>query len=67
MIVNPNYWRVSKSGFSIVTGWSTDRKIICSYPGKIQPLDGDAFSTWLSNAELICELFNKNIDSSSKA
>ena len=61
IIDNPNKWRVSKSGYSIVTGWSDERKTICGYTGKTNPLDTVAFSEWLENAEIICQLYNSNI------
>ena len=61
IIDNPNKWRVSKSGFSIVTGHRDERRIVCGYTGKQNPLDHSAFQGWLENAETICDLYNSNI------
>jgi hypothetical protein len=55
-------WRVSKSGFSIKTGWSNEKKIIAKYPGAMSPLDPVEFGEWLDNAEKICELYNADLD-----
>jgi hypothetical protein len=51
-------WRLSKSGFSIKTGWADDKKVIAKYPGTIAPLDSNQFQEWMENAERICELYN---------
>lgn len=60
-IDDPRKWRISKSGFSIKTGWATDKKIIAKYPGKISPLDNLQFQEWFSNAQLICDLYNNTL------
>jgi len=55
-------WRVSRSGFSIRTGWSDAKKTIASYPGKAQPLNAAQFQEWIDNAEKICELYNATLN-----
>jgi len=57
-IISDKHWRVSRSGFSIVTGWSDERVVISSYPGTAIPLNGDEFQKWLTAAEKICEAHN---------
>ena len=52
-------WRISKSGFSIKTGWSDEKKIVAQYAGL--PNDYKAFQEWLDNAEHICELHNATL------
>lgn len=58
---DPRKWRLSKSGFSIKTGWGEDKKIIAKYPGSIQPINSVDFQTWLDNAEKICDLYNATL------
>lgn len=60
-IDNPRKWRLSKSGFSIKTGWSDEKKIIAAYPGTINPLNGIQFQEWMDNAEHICNLHNSDL------
>jgi len=57
-IDDPRKWRLSKSGFSIKTGWADEKKIIAKYPGVLSPLDNQQFQEWFDNAEHICELHN---------
>lgn len=54
-------WRISKSGFSIKTGWSDDKRIIALYPGGTGPMDRNKFNQWLEDAERICELHNASL------
>lgn len=61
-IDDPRKWRVSKSGFSIKTGWGDEKKIIAKYPGDPYKVDGPLFSEWLDNAEKICQMHNSTID-----
>ncbi len=52
-------WRISKSGYSIRTGWANDKQIIAKYAGEIgNPED---FKRWFANAELICSLYNAQL------
>lgn len=60
-IDDPRKWRLSKSGFSIKTGWADEKKIIASYPGAGSPLNGKQFQEWIDNANRICELHNKSL------
>lgn len=60
-IDDPGKWRMSKSGFSIVTGWSTERRMVAGYPYVVNPLDTDKYQLWLKEAELIVELYNKEL------
>ena len=58
-IENPDHWRVSKSGYSIKTGWATDTRIVASYHNPHEsPLDAKRFQQWLEDADRICELHN---------
>jgi hypothetical protein len=62
-IENPRHWRVSKSGYSIKTGWADDSKIVASYHAPHEsPLDTARFQEWLDNAQSICDLHNAAID-----
>ena len=61
-IENPLHWRVSRSGYSIKTGWSDDKRVIAAYPGVAAPLNETSFNAWLDNAELIVKLHNEYID-----
>ncbi len=58
MISDEREWRVSRSGYSIKTGWSDSKKIIASYPHTVTPMNGTLFKEWLDNAEQICALHN---------
>lgn len=60
IIENPKHWRISKSGFSIKTGWGDSKEIICHYHGVLD--DMKRFEKWLDNAERICDLYNDWID-----
>lgn len=60
-IDDPRKWRVSKSGFTIRTGWGDEKKLIAQYPGLVSPLDAKQFTEWLKNAERICELYNATL------
>ncbi len=62
MINNENEWRISRSGFSIKTGWSDSKKIIAKYPGVATRLDKDAFQEWLVNAAEICAQHNAALE-----
>jgi len=57
---NPEEWRLSKSGFSIRTGWGNEKKMIAKYAGTY-PTDSKEFMAWIENAESICELHNKEL------
>lgn len=61
-IESDKHWRISKSGYSIKTGWATESRIVCQYHGP--PNDMDRFQRWLEDAEYICELHNAAVDSS---
>lgn len=60
-IDDPRKWRVSRSGFSIKTGWANEKRIIAKYPGAVAPLDQRQFQEWLDNAERICALYNATL------
>lgn len=60
-IIDPRRWRISKSGFSIKTGWADEKKYIAKYPGSVSPLDHGAFQEWLDNAQEICDNHNAMI------
>ena len=59
-------WRISKSGFSIKTGWSGDKRIIAQYSGLSSPLDEKRFQQWLDDAEKICDLYNAALTEEAK-
>lgn len=54
-------WRISKSGFSIRTGWGDEKKFIAKYAGALSPLDHIEFQTWLDNAQAICDAHNATL------
>lgn len=60
-IDDPRKWRLSKSGFSIKTGWADEKKMIAKYPGALAPLDAKQFREWMANVERICELHNATL------
>lgn len=60
-IDDPRKWRISKSGFTVRTGWADDKKFIAKYPGATSPLNYEQFNEWLKNAESICELHNATL------
>ena len=60
-IDDPRKWRLSKSGFSIKTGWADEKKMIAAYPGPVHPIDGKRFQEWMDNAEKICDLYNATL------
>lgn len=57
-IDDPRKWRISKSGYTIRTGWADEKKIIARAP---DASGGVSFQEWLDNAEKICELFNAQL------
>ena len=60
MTINPEKWRISKSGYSIKTGWGDEKKIIAQCPAK--PGDMEGYKSWLANAETIVDLYNAEIN-----
>lgn len=58
-IDDPRKWRISKSGYSIKTGWADEKKIVAKCP--VEASDGAAFNEWLENAEKICDLYNATL------
>lgn len=56
-------WRVSKSGFSIRTGWADAKKMIAKFPGADPGphFDAKQFQEWLDNAQRICDLHNATL------
>lgn len=59
-IDDPRKWRLSRSGYSIVTGWGDERKIIAIFPGGANA-KADSLSSFIENAERICELYNATL------
>lgn len=61
-IDDPRKWRLSRSGYAIVTGWGDERKVIAQAPGGLQ-LESVAqkLDEWAANAERICELYNATL------
>jgi hypothetical protein len=66
-IDNPRHWRVSRSGYSIKTGWGDSTKIIASYHAPFESFDQPRFEEWLENAERICDLYNAALDAEAVA
>lgn len=60
-IASDEHYRISKSGFSIKTGWADNSRIVAKYPGAVSPLDGRQFEKWLDDAEHICRLHNDGL------
>lgn len=61
-ILDSNKWRLSRSGFSIRTGWGDEKVMIASYSGAVKNLDKAEYQNWLDNAEHICDLHNGTLD-----
>ena len=59
-MIDERKWRISRSGYTIVTGLGDEKKVIAAYPYKSSPLDDEKFKEWIKNAELICDLRNRN-------
>ncbi len=59
-IENPLHWRVSRSGYSIKTGWAGDKRIIAECPGGARATP-EQITEWIANAERICELHNATV------
>lgn len=67
-IENPRHWRVSQSGYSIKTGWSTEAKIVAGYHCPFEsPFNSKRFNEWLDNAQRICDLHNAAVDAEEAA
>lgn len=61
-IDNPKLWRISRSGFSIRTGFHGDETVtIAKYPGSTMPIDSALYSAWLAEAEQICKAHNDTV------
>lgn len=60
-IHDPRAWRISKSGFTIRTGWGDEKTMIAAYPGAASPIDGPRFNKWLDDAQRICDLHNATL------
>ncbi len=54
-------WRVSKSGYTIRTGWNDDKKIIAHYPYSPDTPIEPSFTRWLEIAHHICDLHNATL------
>ena len=65
-IDDPRKWRLSKSGFSIKTGWADEKKIVAKYPGVVFQLDVKQFDEWLVISEHICDLHNFTLSGETK-
>ena len=65
-MINPIEWRISKSGFSIKTGWGDEKKIIAKCPVDSFHVLGweKIYSQWLKDAAVICDLYNANLNKS---
>jgi len=61
-ILDRNQWRLSRSGFSIRTGWGDEKIMIASYSGSATKLDAAEYQSWLDNAEHICDLHNGTLN-----
>lgn len=61
-ITDRNEWRVSKSGFSIRTGWSDEKRIIAMSPCNPKDFDSAEYQQWLDNAQHICDLHNASLN-----
>jgi len=56
-ITNPKEWRLSRSGYSIRTGWGDEKNIIALAPAGTEK-SPEKYKNWLENAEIICRLYN---------
>lgn len=58
-IDDPRKWRISKSGYTIRTGWADEKKIIAKFAGDAG--NAEQFQEWLENAGKICERYNAQL------
>lgn len=66
-IQSDKHWRVSKSGYSIKTGFAGNSRIVASYHAPHTPLNGPRFEQWLEDAQHACDLHNASIDGTTRA
>lgn len=65
-IPSDKHWRVSKSGYSIKTGWTDDSRIVAAFHAPV-PFDSVRFERWLEDAQHACDLHNASIDGAARA
>jgi len=62
-ITDDRKWRISKSGYSIKTGWGDSSRIVMAYHAPLEsPLDAVRFQQWIDDAEKVCELYNATLE-----
>lgn len=61
-ISDPRKWRISRSGFSIRTGWGDADTTIADYPATVFPLDPPTYECWLEQAQKICDAHNATLN-----
>lgn len=61
-IDDPRKFRLSKSGYSIKTGWGDETRIVASYHCPHEtPFDRDRFAQWLEDAQEMCDAYNARL------
>lgn len=65
-IQGDSHWRISKSGYSIKTGFANNSRIVASFHAPV-PLDSARFEKWLEDAQHACDLHNASVDAAIKA
>lgn len=59
IIDDPRKFRISKSGYSIKTGWGDETRIVASYHNPFEtPMDAKRFNQWLDDAQTMCDAYN---------
>lgn len=60
-IASDDEWRISKSGYSIKTGFADNSRIVASYHAPHTPFDGPRFERWIKDAQHACDLHNASL------
>lgn len=64
-IDDPRKWRISRSGYSIVTGWGDERRTISTWQDwREMPFNAARYQNWLDSAQRICDRHNAELESS---
>lgn len=62
IIDDPRKFRLSRSGYSIKTGWGDETRIVASYHCPHEtPFDSARFQKWIEDAEAMCDAYNARL------
>ena len=61
-IDDPRKFRLSRSGYSIKTGWGDETRIVAHYHNPYEsPMDRERFQRWLDDAQAMCDAYNARL------